>query len=118
MKKETFIRLVGAIKESMDKNDKMDEAIMEAIGKYKPDSACFIGSGSFAMFADEGIVTQAVLDSIRDEMGEDAQELVEWWLYEVPMMKEEDCYIEFKDGSRIIVNSIEKLWEAITWTIS
>ena len=118
MIKDTFIRLVGAIQESMDKNDKMDEAIMEAIEKYKPGTASFIGSGSFAMFADEGIVTQAVLDSIKEEMGKDAMDMVEWWLYDVPMMKEEDCYIEFKDGSRIIVNSIEKLWEAITWTIS
>ena len=70
------------------------------------------------MFADEGILTKAILDVIEDEMGHEAQELVEWWLYEVPMMDEKDCYIEFKDGSKIVVNSIEKLWEAITWTIS
>ena len=89
--KELFSEMIQMIQEQ----NKMDDAIGDAMSKY---------TGSFAVFGDTH--TRRALMKLLKEVTGDADDYISWWLYENVEKK-----VWLKDGTEIKLKTAESLYD-------
>lgn len=111
MKKETFVKIMTAVKLSEEKANQMEDDIFKILAKYKRDN--FVYSGFLYEQLCDLELQESILEILKNEF-DDHSEWIEYFVYELAWgSKYEDGWIKDENGNNIVLRTLEDLYDLL-----